>query len=55
MPTYFIIDGVKIEFYYKDHNPPYFHAIIAEYDALVEIKTKLYWKEDYLIKRKVDN
>ncbi len=40
MPTYFVIDGVKIEFYYKDHNPPHFHAIIAEYDALIEIKTQ---------------
>lgn len=39
MPTFFIIDGVKIELYYKDHNPPHFHAIIAENDALIEIKS----------------
>ena len=39
MPTFFIIDGVKIVLYFNDHNPPHFHAIIAEYDALVEIET----------------
>lgn len=40
MPTYFIIDGVKIELYFKDHNPPHFHAIFSEYDAMIEIKTQ---------------
>lgn len=39
MPTFFIIDGVKIVLYFNDHNPPHFDAIIAEYDALVEIET----------------
>ena len=39
MPTFYIIDGVKIVLYFDDHNPPHFHAIIAEYDALIEIKT----------------
>jgi len=40
MPTFFYIDGVKIELYFKDHNPPHFHAIISEYDAMIEIKTQ---------------
>ena len=39
MPTYFVIAGVKIELYFKDHNPPHFHAIFAEYDAIIEIQT----------------
>jgi len=39
MPTFYIIEGVKIVLYFGDHNPPHFHAIIAEYDALIEIKT----------------
>lgn len=38
MPTFFVIDGVKIELYFRDHNPPHFHAIIAEYNALITIK-----------------
>jgi hypothetical protein len=40
MPTYFIIDGVKIELYFKDHNPPHFHALISEHDAMIEIATQ---------------
>jgi len=39
MPTFYIINGVKIVFYFDDHNPPHFHAIIAEYDALIQIET----------------
>lgn len=39
MPTFYIIHGVKIVLYFDDHNPPHFHAIIAEYDALIEIET----------------
>ncbi len=39
MPTFYIIEGVKIELFFDDHNPPHFHAIIAEYDALIEIGT----------------
>lgn len=39
MPTFFIIDGVKIVLYFDDHNPPHFHAIIAEYDALIGIES----------------
>lgn len=38
MPTFYIIEGVKIELFFDDHNPPHFHAIIAEYDALIEIE-----------------
>lgn len=40
MSTFFIVDGVKIELYYKDHNPPHFHAIIAGSNALIEIETQ---------------
>ena len=39
MPIFFIIDGVKICLFFDDHNPPHFHAIIAEYEAVIEIKT----------------
>jgi len=40
MPTFFVIDGVKIELYFRDHNPPHFHAIIAEYNAIITIKNQ---------------
>ena len=39
MPAFYTIEGVKIVLYFGDHNPPHFHATIAEYDALIEIKT----------------
>lgn len=31
--------GIKIYVYDFDHNPPYFHAISAEYEVLIDIRT----------------
>ena len=39
MPTYDIIDGIKIDCYSGDHLPPHIHAIYKEHEALIEIKT----------------
>ena len=39
MPTFFIIDGIKIDFYYNDHVLPHFHGIYAEYEVLMEIES----------------
>jgi len=39
MPTYYTIDGVKIQLFFNDHVPPHFHAVIAEYEALVSIES----------------
>ena len=30
---------IKIELYFKDHNPPHFHAIYGEYNALFNLET----------------
>lgn len=38
MPTFYIIKGVKIEFFYNDHVPSHFHASIAEFEALISIR-----------------
>ena len=38
MPTIEIIDGVKINIYANEHVPPHFHAIYAEYEALIRIE-----------------
>lgn len=46
MPTFYIIDGVKIELFFDDHEPPHFHAVIAEYDALIEIETSVILRGD---------
>lgn len=39
MPTIKIIDSIKIDVYSREHPPPHFHAIYAEYEELIEIKT----------------
>lgn len=43
MPTFFIIDGIKVDLYFNDHAPPHFHAKYAEYEDLIAIRnsTKL--------------
>lgn len=39
MPTVAIVEGVKIQFYPKDHPPAHFHAEFAEYRAAIDIAT----------------
>lgn len=37
MPTLKIIDSIKIDIYSREHPPPHFHAIYAEYEELIII------------------
>ncbi|MCX6277906.1 MAG: DUF4160 domain-containing protein [Bacteroidetes bacterium] len=37
MPTLKIIDSIKIDIYSREHPPPHFHAIYADYEALITI------------------
>ena len=39
MPTLKIIDSVKIDIYSREHPPPHFHALYAEYEELFVIDT----------------
>ncbi len=39
MPCIKIIDGIKIYVYARDHNPPHFHAIVAEFEELIIIES----------------
>jgi hypothetical protein len=39
MPEVSRFYGIAIRFYYRDHPPMHFHAIYAEYEALIEIET----------------
>lgn len=39
MPTVKIIDSVKIDLYSREHPPPHFHALYAEFEELIEIET----------------
>jgi Domain of unknown function (DUF4160) len=37
MPTVAIVEGVKIQFYPREHPPAHFHAVFAEYRAQIDI------------------
>jgi hypothetical protein len=39
MPTISRFYGILIQMYFGDHVPPHFHAIYAEYEALIDIRT----------------
>jgi hypothetical protein len=39
MPTISAFYGILIQMFWKDHAPPYFHALYAEYEAVVDIRT----------------
>jgi hypothetical protein len=34
--SYFL--GVIIRMFYRDHNPPHFHAVYSDYEALIDIQ-----------------
>lgn len=39
MPTISIFYGIVIQMFWADHAPPHFHALYAEHEALVDIRT----------------
>ncbi len=39
MPTIAYFYGIYIRMYVNDHQPPHFHAVYGEYEAIVDIAT----------------
>lgn len=39
MPTLDVVNSIKIDVYSRDHLPPHFHALYAEHEILIVIKT----------------
>ncbi|MCL2660545.1 MAG: DUF4160 domain-containing protein [Acidobacteriaceae bacterium] len=39
MPTISRFYGIIIQMYFGDHVPPHFHAVYAEFEALIDIQT----------------
>jgi hypothetical protein len=39
MPTLKIIDSIKIDVYSREHPPPHFHVLFAEFEELIVIET----------------
>ncbi len=39
MPTLSTFYGILIQMFWQDHGPPHFHALYAEHEALIDIRT----------------
>ena len=39
MPTISVFYGIVIQMFWLDHAPPHFHALYAEHEVLVDIRT----------------
>lgn len=39
MPTISTFYGIVIQMFWQDHAPPHFHALYAEYEAQIDIRT----------------
>ena len=39
MPTISAFYGILIQMFWSDHAPPHFHALYAEYEALIDINS----------------
>lgn len=39
MPTICMFYGIVIQMFWQDHAPPHFHALYAEHEALIDIRT----------------
>lgn len=39
MPTISQFFGIVIQMFWREHAPPHFHALYAEYEALIDIRT----------------
>ena len=33
------VDSIKLYLYPRDHNPPHIHALYAEYEVLIDLRT----------------
>jgi hypothetical protein len=39
LPTISAFYGIVIQMFWRDHAPPHFHALYAEYEAQIDIRT----------------
>lgn len=39
MPEVSRFNGISIQFFFRDHNPPHFHVVYGGYKAVFEIET----------------
>jgi hypothetical protein len=51
MPTIHTINSIKIDLYSREHLPPHCHALYAEYEILIVIKTLKTYAGEFPIKQ----
>jgi hypothetical protein len=39
VPTISVFYGIVIQMFWRDHGPPHFHALYAEYEALIDLRS----------------
>jgi len=39
VPTISVFYGIVIQMFWRDHAPPHFHALYAEYEALIDLRS----------------
>ena len=39
MPTISVFYGILIQMFWREHAPPHFHALYAEHEALIDLRT----------------
>src|SRR5258707_14655370 len=49
MPTISIFDGIKISMFYREHQPPHFHAERGDEEAEVSIDPIMILEENYRV------
>ena len=45
--SYFL--GVIVRMFYRDHNPPHFHAVYANFEGIIDIEKKKSLAENFLL------
>lgn len=46
MGRIYVLNGISIYLYSRDHNPPHIHAFYAEYEVLIAISNRMKIKGD---------
>ena len=38
MPTISVFYGIVVQMFWREHDPPHFHALYGEYEALIDLR-----------------
>ena len=49
MPTISIFYGIVIQMFWREHNPPHFHALYGEHEAIFDLRVSVSYEERCLV------